>query len=210
MCPPKSQPCASWDAPSPASLALGHRQCLPVSGHTSPDSIPSSASLLDTAEDLQLQCSQQPCQCWGKTEEEVLFLAVVRRVRRAETCDMKRAMSTEDKSGHPSQLAGALTPLQEAGGFSGLEVPPAGLCPSTLPCLSDLGHMHMGQRQPERLRSRRRFIPCTGWHAGQSPGGNEQSRGEEPGVGGAGRGILPTLGWRGGRVMLLPATGMVL
>lgn len=51
-----------------------------------------------------------------------------------------------DKSGHPPQLAGALTPLQEAGGFSWLEVLPAGFSPSPLPRLSDLGHMHMGQR----------------------------------------------------------------
>lgn len=44
-------------------------------------------------------------------------------------------MSTRDKSGHPPQPAGALTLLQEAGGFSGLEVLPVGLFPSPLPFL---------------------------------------------------------------------------
>lgn len=55
---------------------------------------------------------------------------------------MRKAMLTGDKSGHPLQLAGALTLLQESGGFSQLEVLPVGLFPSPI---SDLGHMHMDQ-----------------------------------------------------------------
>lgn len=84
---------------------------------------------------------QSAAQSYG-TGEKVLFLAVVRRVRKEENCDMRRAILTGDKSGHPLQLAGALTLLQESGGFSRLEVLPVGLFPSPI---SDLGHMHMDQ-----------------------------------------------------------------
>lgn len=106
---------------------------MPVPVHAFPDSIPCSASLLDTA-GLFLQCSWQPSQ----REEEGFFLAMVKR---EENCDMRRVMSRGGKSGHPPWFSDPTASwwLLRTGG------PASRLSLSLFPCLSDLGHMHIGQ-----------------------------------------------------------------
>lgn len=78
----------------------------------------------------------------GQDGERSLIFGCGEEGEEGESCDMRKAMSMGDKSGHLPHLAAAPTPLQGAGGFSQLEVLPGGLSPSPLPSLSDLGQMY--------------------------------------------------------------------
>lgn len=123
----------------------------------------------------------------GQDRERSFIFGCGEEGEEGESCDMRRAMSMGDKSGHLPHLAAASTPLQGAGCFSQLEVLPGG---SPLP----LSQVCLILAKCTRTRHMPSLGQSSSWPRG----------------GGCGKRHFNWTGMEGGQVTLYPAAGMAL